>query len=85
MTFTYEITEHDPPRQSSFRGIDGPVRPVGTVTVDPVGEGRSRVTLRFDLEGHGIGKVLAPLARRNARQEIPKSQRKLKERLESSA
>jgi uncharacterized protein YndB with AHSA1/START domain len=85
MTFTYEITEHDPPRQSSFRGLDGPVRPVGTVTVEPVGEGRSRVTLRFDLEGHGIGKLLAPLARRNARREIPKSQRKLKERLESTA
>jgi uncharacterized membrane protein len=84
MTFTYEITEHDPPRQSSFRGVDGPVRPVGTVTVDAVGEGRSRVTLRFDLEGHGIGKLLAPLARRNARQEIPKSHRKLKERLEST-
>src|SRR5207302_1969720 len=30
----YEITEHDPPRKASFRGLDGPVRPVGTVTVE---------------------------------------------------
>src|SRR5947209_16726 len=27
--FTYEITEHDPPRRSSFRGLNGAVRPVG--------------------------------------------------------
>ena len=85
-TFTYEITEHDPPRKASFRGIDGAVRPVGTITVDPVEDGsRSRVTLQFDLEGHGIGKLVAPLARRSARQQIPKDQRRLKERLESGA
>jgi len=30
----YEITEHEPPRTASFRGTAGPVRPVGTVTVD---------------------------------------------------
>src|SRR6266480_2622208 len=43
--FTYEITGHDPPRRSAFRGISGPVRPVGTVTVEPLGDGsRSRVT-----------------------------------------
>jgi uncharacterized membrane protein len=83
-TFTYEVTEHDPPRRSSFRGIDGPLRPVGTVTVEPAGDGsRSRVTLEFDLEGHGIGKLLAPLAKSQARKEMPKNQAQLKERLES--
>jgi uncharacterized membrane protein len=81
-TFTYEITEHDPPRKASFRGVDGPIRPAGTVTVEPAGDGRARVTLRFDLEGHGIGKLLAPLAKLNARKEIPKSHQRLKERLE---
>jgi uncharacterized membrane protein len=83
-TFTYEITAHDPPRSSSFHGIDGAMRPRGDVAVEPAGEGRSRVTFRFDLEGHGIGKLFAPLARRNARQEIPETQRKLKERLETT-
>jgi uncharacterized membrane protein len=83
-TFTYEITEHDPPRKASFRGIDGSLRPVGTMTIEPVGDGsRSQVTLEFDLEGHGFGKVLAPLARMNARKQIPKDQARLKERLES--
>src|ERR1051325_12069422 len=31
---TYEITEHDPPRTAAFRGLDGPIRPRGTVTVE---------------------------------------------------
>ena len=82
--FTYEITEHDPPRKSAFRGLNGPVRPVGTVTVEPLdGGSRSKVTLEFDLEGHGFGKLIAPLARRDARRHIPDDQQRLKERLES--
>src|SRR5437667_12021854 len=36
----YEITEHDPPRRSSFRGTKGPVRPVGTVLVEPLDDGQ---------------------------------------------
>jgi uncharacterized membrane protein len=80
----YEITEHDPPRKSSFRGLDGPIRPVGTVTVEPVGDGSSaRVTIQLDLQGHGFGKLFAPLARRQARKEVPSDQARLKERLES--
>src|SRR5438270_9494056 len=48
---TYEITEHDPPRRTSFRGLNGPVRPEGTVTVEPVGDGSSsKVTIEFDLK-----------------------------------
>ena len=85
--FTYEVTEHEPPRRSSFRGLNGPVRPVGTVTVEPIGDdgSRSQVTLEFDLEGHGLGKLIAPLARRDARKQIPKDQERLKERLEGGA
>jgi uncharacterized membrane protein len=80
----YEITEHDPPRKSAFRGTDGPVRPVGTVTVEPLDDGsRSRVTLEFDLVGYGLGKLVAPLARRQAARQIPQDHAKLKERLES--
>ena len=81
----YEITEHEPPRKASFRGTAGPVRPVGTVTVDPVGESRSRMALELDLEGHGIGKLFAPLARRQAAKEVPASHEKLKQLLESRA
>jgi uncharacterized membrane protein len=81
---TYEVTEHDPPRTTSFRGIDGPVRVVGTVTVDPVDDGsHSRVTVELDFKGHGFGKLLTPLVRREARKQVPKNQAALKERLES--
>jgi uncharacterized membrane protein len=80
---TYEITEHDPPRRSSFRGDNGPVRPVGTVTVEPLdGGARSKLTLEFELKGRGLGVLFARLARANARKEIPKSHRRLKEILE---
>jgi uncharacterized protein YndB with AHSA1/START domain len=85
-SMTYEITEHDPPRQSSFRVLDGPVRGVGTVVVEPVGDGsRSRVTFTIEFEGHGLGgKVLLPVARTQARKQIPKDQARMKELLESS-
>jgi uncharacterized membrane protein len=79
---TYEITAHDPPRQSSWKGLDGPIRPVGTVTVEPLGESRSRVQVEFDLEGHGIGKLFAPFVRAQARKQVPADQAKLKQILE---
>ena len=83
---TYEVTEHDPPRRVAFRGLTGPVRPVGTVVVESLGDGTSsRLTLEFDLEGHGLGKLIAPFARMDARRQIPKDQQRLKERLESGA
>ncbi|MFL5824296.1 MAG: SRPBCC family protein [Solirubrobacteraceae bacterium] len=83
---TYEITEHDPPRRTAFRGLDGPVRPVGVVTVEPLdGGARSSVTIQFSLEGHGIGKLIAPFARMDAKRTITKDQELLKERLEAGA
>ena len=83
---SYEITEHDPPRRSAFRGVTGPVRPVGTVTVEPLGDGsRSRVTLEFNLVGSGFGVLIAPFARMSAKKDIRVSQERLKERLEANA
>jgi uncharacterized protein YndB with AHSA1/START domain len=81
---SYEITEHEAPRRSSFRGTAGPVRPVGTVIVEPLGDGsKSRVSLEFDLVGHGMGALIVPVARMQAKKEIPKAQEQLKARLES--
>jgi uncharacterized membrane protein len=84
-SMTYEITEHDPPRQSSFRVLDGPIRAVGTVSVEPIGDGsRTKLTITIDFHGHGIaGKVLLPLAKTQARKQIPKDQARMKELLES--
>ncbi len=86
MTVPYEITEHDPPRTFSFHGTDGNVRVVGRGTVEPVGDGSSaRAGIELDFEGKGIGKLLVPLARSQARKQVPKDQQRLKERLESGA
>ena len=83
---SFEITEHDPPHKSSFRGTAGPVRPVGTVSIEPLGDGEAaRVTIEFNLVGQGIGKLFAPLARRQARKTIPDSQEQLKAKLEAGA
>ena len=43
------------------------------------------MTLELELEGHGIGKLFAVLARRQAAKELPESHQKFKELLESGA
>jgi uncharacterized protein YndB with AHSA1/START domain len=85
MTQTWEVTEYEPPRVFSFRGIDGPVRVVGTGSVEPAGEGRSRVSISLDFEGHGLGKLMVPIARSQARKQVAKDQEKLKAQLEGGA
>lgn len=79
---TLEITEHESPRRMGFRGVDGPIRAVGSVTISAEGEG-SRLDLELDFEGHGLGKLLLPLVRSQARKEVPLDQQRLKERLEA--
>jgi len=85
-SMTYEVTEHDPPRQSSFRVLDGPVRAVGTIAIEPLdGGSRSRLTITIDFQGHGLGgKVLVPVAKTQARKQIPKDQARMKALLESN-
>jgi len=83
--FTYEITAHDPPRLASFRGLNGPVRPVGTFTVEALGDGRSRATIDLTFEFHGFGNLLRPIVVRDARKRVPENQQRLKERLEAGA
>jgi hypothetical protein len=82
---TYEVVEYDPPRRTRFQGVNGPVRVLGTVTVEPLGDSASKLTLEIDFEGRGVGKLLAPMARRQAMTEVPADQRRLKERLEAGA
>jgi uncharacterized membrane protein len=86
LNVTYEIVEYDPPRRTRFQVINGPVRPTGTITVEPLGGGtRSRLTLELDFHGRGIGKLVAPLAWRQAKKHVPADQLRLKQRLEADA
>ncbi len=80
---TSEVTHVNPPRTWGVRGIDGPIRATVDVTVDPVTDERSRLTIAIEFEGYGIGTLLVPLVvRPGARKEIPASLATLKQRLE---
>ena len=73
----------EPPRAWSVRGIDGPIRASVDLTVEPLGQSRSRLTISVDFEGHGIGRVLVPLmVQRQAANEMPANIRTLKARLD---
>jgi uncharacterized protein YndB with AHSA1/START domain len=82
---TSEVTKIDPPTSWAVHGVDGPIRAIVDVTVEPLSESaRSRVTIELEFEGHGIGKLLVPLlVRRQARNEMPANCQRLKERLEA--
>jgi uncharacterized protein YndB with AHSA1/START domain len=82
---TSKITKIDPPTSWAVHGIDGPIRAIVNVTVEPLNRRpQSRVTIELDLEGHGIGKLLVRLlVRRQARSEMPENCRRLKQRLET--
>ncbi len=67
-----------------MRGIDGPVRATVDVTVEPLTETSSRLTIAVEFDGHGIGKVLVPLVvRRQAHKEMPANVEALKRRVEA--
>jgi len=82
---TSVLTHREPPTNWGVHGIDGPIRAVVKVTVEPLDSGqRSRLTIALDFEGRGIGKLLVPLiVRPQARKEMPANLATLKQRLES--
>jgi hypothetical protein len=80
---TSEVTHITPPQTWGVRGIDGPIRAIVDLTVEPVTARRSRLTIAVDFTGHGIGRLLVPLVvRRQARKEMPANLAALKEQLE---
>ncbi|WP_405757667.1 SRPBCC family protein [Streptomyces sp. NBC_00073] len=81
---TMEVKEFDRPRSWRLRGVDGLVRgDVRGTVVSLDGGRRSRVTLDLDFEGHGVGRVIAPLVvKPYARKEMPRNEEKLKHLLE---
>jgi hypothetical protein len=80
---TAELVRHDPPRAWSVHGIDGPIRATVDVNVTELAADRCRVTIAVDFEGHGIGRLLAPLVvRRQALKEMPINLANLKQHLE---
>jgi uncharacterized protein YndB with AHSA1/START domain len=86
-TVTSELTHVHPPRRWGVRGVDGPIRAIVDIAVDPIEDGRaSRLTINIDFHGHGIGKLVVPLAvRPQARREMPANLERLKERVEGGS
>lgn len=84
---TTEIIEFAPPLRWADRGIDGPIRAMVSVTVEPLADrSRSRVTIELDFAGHGIGKLLVPLVvRRQAASDMAGNMTRLKDRLEATS
>ena len=82
---TTEITESDPPRRWADRGVEGPIRAIVVVAVEPSADGScSRVRIELDFTGHGIGMLLVPLVvRRQAAREMPENMSRLKRQLEA--
>ncbi|MEO6511442.1 MAG: SRPBCC family protein [Nocardioides sp.] len=83
---TSVLAHLEAPTSWSVRGIGGPIRARVDVTVEPLSETRSRLTIVVDFEGHGIGRLLVPmLVRPQARKEMPGNLLALTENLESAS
>jgi hypothetical protein len=82
---TSVVTHVDPPRAWGVRGTDGPIRATVGLTVQPLTNDSSRLTISVGFDGSGIGKILVPLlVRRQARREMPANIATLKQRVESA-
>lgn len=78
-----EITDLNPPRTWAVRGVGSPLTAHAEGTIEAVEDGeRSRLTIALDFEAQGIGRLLLPLVRRQARKQLPENERRLKEVLE---
>jgi len=87
MPSTEEIAELNPPRTWAVRSDGGRLVAIATGTIEPLDGGqRSRLTVAFDFEAHGIGKLLLPLVvRPQVRRQLPRNEQKLKDLLEQGA
>lgn len=82
---TAELVRFDPPRHWGVRGVDGPIRAMVDVTVEPCSDTSAQLTIALEFEGRGIGRLLVPLlVRPEARREMPVNVKTLKKRLEDS-
>lgn len=82
---TSTVTLFDPPHRWAVRGIDGPIRAMVDVSVEPRSDSSAHLTIALEFEGHGIGRLLVPLlVTREAQREMPINVANLKQRLESS-
>jgi len=80
----FEITEFDEPRRIRWteRSKNIVTAVDGGYDLEPSGNGSTKVTIFNTLEGHGIGKLVAPLALRAARKDAPAFALRIKSAIE---
>jgi hypothetical protein len=82
---TSTVIRFDPPHHWAVSGIDGRIRAMVDVSVEPRSDSSAHLTIALEFEGHGIGRLLVPLlVTRQAQREMPINVATLKERLEGS-
>ena len=77
------ITASDPPRSISIEATSGLFRIAATCTVEPLGEGRSRIGVEADVEPRGLAKLAAGSIERELRAAIPDTLKRLRELVEA--
>ena len=81
---TYEITEYEPPRKSSLRGLAGPLAYAGGFLLEPAGDGTT-LTMAGEMSVGGVLRLVEPLVAWFARREMEASAVRLTELLDSPA
>jgi uncharacterized protein YndB with AHSA1/START domain len=82
-SFTWEVSEYSPDRRYGVRGLGGPVRAHVTMELSPsIHRAGTQLRYGIDFEGHGVGRLIAPLARMGARKDLSATLDRLKRRLE---
>ena len=81
----WEVTEYSPDRRYAVRGLGGPVRAHVTMDVGPNTDGSgTQLSYGIAFEGHGVGRLIAPLARKGARKDLSVTLDSLKRQLEEA-
>jgi uncharacterized protein YndB with AHSA1/START domain len=81
----WEVTEYRPDQRYGVRGLGGPVRAHVTMDVSPNSMGAgTQLSYGIAFEGHGVGRLIAPLARKSARTDLPATLDSLKRQMEDA-
>ena len=77
------ITTSDPPRSIAITATSGLFRIAATCTVEPLGEARSRIGVRAEVEPRGLATLAAGRIEQELRAAVPATLRRLREAVEA--
>lgn len=83
LAYTYEVTELKPGQKLVMRTSEGPFPMETTYTWEPIGQARTRMTLRNRGEPSGFSKLMAPIMEGAMRRANRKDLVRLKQLLET--